>query len=209
MSLQPESVEDLDTEERKFLWDERHQVLLKLEVSALYHLKRERFFELFDKIFKAISVIGGSAALWKSTQGQGQVDIMQYIAIVITVCSSLSLVFSFSDRARRHAEFARSYRKLLSEIHKRGKRGFKEEDTNLWMAQACEIEAGEPLALSTLVVICQNEISIASGHQPSVFVPWWQRKIAHFFDMPQTKMESNKILAKDQLDKVTTEIQSN
>ena len=188
MNESPKYNSTQDEAERIFLWAERHNVLTKLEFSALYHLKRERFFELFDKISKAISVIGGSAALWKSTQQQG--DIIQIIAVTITVTSALSLVLSFSDRARRHAEFARSYRKLLAEIHKKGKRGFTEYDVNQWMAQACEIEAGEPLALSTLVVICQNEITISNGQAIAVFIPWWKRWLAHFIDMPQNKSNS-------------------
>lgn len=172
--------------EREYLWKERSSVLLKIELSALYHLKRERFFELLDKISKAISVIGGSAALWKSTQNHG--NFLEIVASIITVTSALSLVLSFSDRSRRHSEFARNYRKILIDVHKKGSRGFNEEDLNQWMAQICEIEMGEPLALSTLVIICQNELAVArDAEEVIVPIPFWKRMFAHFFDMPMQK----------------------
>jgi hypothetical protein len=54
-----------DDAELDHAWTKRHDALYKAELSALYHQKRERFFELLDKLGKAAAVFGGSAALWK------------------------------------------------------------------------------------------------------------------------------------------------
>ncbi|WP_283444203.1 hypothetical protein [Noviherbaspirillum suwonense] len=169
-------------EEKVYLWNKRHEVIYKAELSALYHLKRERFFDLLDKFSKAVSLIGGSAAIWKISEP----ETVTRIAALITVSSSLSLVLSFSDRSRRHAEFARNYRKLTAEIYRKGERSFQEDDINQWMAQACEIECSEPLPLSALVIICQNELAIANNEKEKIHpLPFWARWLAHFFDMPQ------------------------
>lgn len=98
----------MDESDFQYLWDKRHQVLYRVELSALYHQKRERFFEVCDKLAKAVAVIGGSAALAKIGSGYWIV----YIAAAITVTSTCSLVFGFSDRARRHAELSRNFASL-------------------------------------------------------------------------------------------------
>lgn len=165
-----------------YLWGKRDKLILKLELSALYHLKRERFFDVLDKIFKAISLIGGSAAIFKISE----IETVKYIAASITITSSLSLVLSFSDRSKKHAEFAKNYRKLNSTVLRVGERDFNEDHIKKWEAEACDIESSEPLALSTLTVICQNELAISRGDIESVCdVPLYKIPFVHVFDMPQ------------------------
>jgi hypothetical protein len=165
-----------------YLWEKRDKLIFKLELSALYHLKRERFFDILDKMFKAISLIGGSAAIFKISE----IETVKYIAASITITSSLSLVLSFSDRSKKHAEFAKNYRKLNSTVLRVGERDFDENHIKEWEADACDIESSEPLALSTLTVICQNELAISRGDTKSVCkVPWYKIPFIHIFDMPQ------------------------
>jgi hypothetical protein len=163
------------------LWEQRHNAIYKAELSALYHQKRERFFELCDKLTKAAAVIGGSATLWKI----GDPDVVLRIAGLITVTSAFSLVFSFSERSRRHAELAKTYRQVIAEIVAKGETSFSEQDANQWMAKLCGLEATEPPTLSALVVLCQNELAIARGHKDYVRpLNFFERSLAHFFDMP-------------------------
>lgn len=164
-------------------WEKRHEALYKAELSALYHQKRERFFELLDKLGKAASLFGGSAALWKV----GSPESISAIAAFITVTSSLSLVFSFSERSKRHAELARSFRDIISEILGKGEISFNESDASAWMGKLCALEAKEPPTLSALTVMCQNELAIARNarthvHPQGMLTRW----LVHFFDMPQT-----------------------
>lgn len=167
-----------------YCWEQRHAVLYRVELSALYHQKRERFFEACDKLAKAVAVIGGSAALAKI----GGADAMQYIAAAITITSTFSLVFGLSDRARRHADLARNFRVLESEIIAKGERDFTEEDISAWAAKERMLETTEPPALGNLVRICQNELAIAKNQADSVrSVGFFRYLLAHLIDLPLAK----------------------
>jgi len=160
-------------------WTKREAALYRAELSALYHQKRERFFELFDKIGKAVSLFGGSAALWKIADP----ILVAKIAAAITASSALSLVFSFSERSKRHAELARSFRELASDIVGNGDFDIPDAKASGWMGKVCALEAKEPPALSGPVVLCQNELAIARKAEvyPQSFIA---RCLAHFIDMP-------------------------
>lgn len=165
--------------EQNYLWEKRHSILYRIELSVLYHQKRERFFEVCDKLAKAVAVIGGSAA-FASFAGENGV---KTIAAIITVSSTIALVFSLSDRSRRHAGLSRDFRQLESEIVGRGERDFTEDDIKTWDAKTRLLETDEPAALSALVTLCQNELAIATGNAGRVVrVPLHQRLLAHFFN---------------------------
>lgn len=163
------------------LWDIRHAVLYRVELSALYHQKRERFFELCDKLAKAVAVIFGSAAVAR----WGGADVMAALAAIITVTSTLSLVFNLSDRSRRHAALAGDFRRLEADIVSRGERDFTEADIGAWNARERALEATEPPALGMLVRICQNELAIAQNQRDKVKpVGWIGHLTAHWLDLP-------------------------
>jgi hypothetical protein len=172
---------DATAENHTYHWERRYKAIYKAELSALYHQKRERFFELCDKLGKAASVIGGSATLWKI----GDQNVVLMIAGIITVTSAFSLVFSFSERARRHSELAKNFRQVNGEILAKGDLNFSDADVDQWMAKLCSLEASEPPTLSALTVMCQNELAIARGHKGHVHRQnFMVRTFAHFFDMP-------------------------
>lgn len=166
-------------EEHEYLWGKRHAILQHIEISVLYHQKRERFFDIWDKATKAIAIIGGSVAFANITGPLG----LKFSAGIITVTSTAALVLGFADRARRHAELAADFRRLEIEMVERGERDFTEDDLKAWEAKQRQIETKEPPALSTLVILCQNEIALAQGHKDLVVpLPWHQRALAHFID---------------------------
>ena len=165
--------------EPTYLWEKRHAVLYRTELATLYHQKRERFFSLCDKLGNAVGVIGGSAALASLSNPV----LLAWIALSITVVSAVVLVFGFSDRARRHADLAKSFRQLEASIVKCGERDFTEENVTSWDADTRMLESGEPPALGALVVLCQNELACAQGHKGHiVHMSWPQRVLAHLFD---------------------------
>jgi hypothetical protein len=168
------------SEELEYLWDKRHSVIYRIELSVLYHQKRSRFFDALDKSAKAIAVIGGSAAFWKI----GGESNMMYVAALITVSSTFALVFGFSDKARRHSELSRDFIQLEAQIVGKGEREFTEADLAGWSAQLHSLEASEPAALSGLVRLCQNELAAAYDH-PELIRPLgpFQRLVAHLWDV--------------------------
>jgi len=165
--------------ENGYLWDKRHAVLYRTELSTLYHQKRERFFSVCDKLGNAVGVIGGSAALASLSNPV----LLAWIALSITVVSSISLVMGFSDRSRRHADLAKDFRQLEATIVGRGEWDFTELDILSWDAKTRMLETTEPPALGALVVLCQNELARAQGHLGYVVhMNWRQRMFANFYD---------------------------
>ncbi len=161
------------------IWKMRHEVLYRCELSALYHQKRERFFEAADKAGKAVAVIGGSAALAKLAAP----DALVWIAGAITVTSTLSLVLGFSERARRHAELARGFKQIEADIRRAGERNFDDVQVCDWAARVAVLEASEPPALGALVRVCQNELALARGEKEAIRpIRFHHRLLAHILD---------------------------
>lgn len=169
-----------DTDARDYQWKRFSDMRYRVELSILYHRKRERFFELLDKLGKAVSVIGGSAALWKLADPQ----VVMWSAAAVACTSTLSLVMAFSDRARKHSELARGHGAMLAAMTAAGQYAF-EDAANLdrWEAQLYELEAGEPPVLTALMIICENQIKIARGQaKEAVPLNRWHRWMAHLYD---------------------------
>ncbi|WP_155416833.1 hypothetical protein [Chromobacterium violaceum] len=165
----------------KYLWDRRHEVLYNVELSSLYHQKRERFFELWDKLGKVASLFGGSAALFKAADA----GFVSYMALAITATSALSLVFGFSERSKRHADLSRKFKLLAASVVSKGEIDFTEQDINAWNVEKYQLETSEPPALTLLVVLCQNEIAIAQNQKQKVIpVGFWKRQLANYIDLP-------------------------
>lgn len=169
-----------DEAERDYLWGKRHDVLCRVQISVLYHQKRERFFDVLEKLAKAVAVIGGSAAFARI----GGAEAMPYVAAAITVTSTVSLVFGFSERSRRHADLARGFRQIEADIAAKGERDFAEPDVTGWVARTISLECGEPPALGALVTICQNELAAAQGQREMIVpLPLWKRMLAQVVDL--------------------------
>lgn len=182
MTLQtPPHAQEFTEAELDHAFEKRCIALYRAELSALYHQKRERFFELADKLGKAASLFGGSAALWKI----GDENMVKNLAAFITASSALSLVFSFSERSKRHAELAQGFRAIISEILAKSEFEIIPVDAGTWMSKICTLEAKEPPSLSALTVMCQNELAISKGANDRIRPQSWRTRIfAHFFDMP-------------------------
>lgn len=163
----------------EYLWDKRHAVLYRVELSTLYHQKRERFFGICEKLVNAIGVVGGSTALASLSNPV----LLAWIALTITVASTASLVIGLSDRANRHALLARDFRLLEADILSKGERDFTEQDILSWQSNTRRLESSEPASLGALVVICQNELAVAQGHPSHVTsLTRIQYALAHFCD---------------------------
>ncbi|SOZ12099.1 hypothetical protein [Cupriavidus taiwanensis] len=159
------------------VWASRHQLLCRCWISRIYHQKRERFFDMCDSLTKAVSVIGGTAAVAKLAGA----DLMVIAGGLITITSTASLVLGYAKKARTHADLARAFAELESRIVAKGV--FDEAQANTYQAEILKIELNEPRSLGALVRICQNELAYAQGHPDMVKpVRWWQRAFAHVYD---------------------------
>ena len=88
-------------------------LLWNIRLSALYHLKRERFLDGADKAAKVVSALGGAAAFSQiKSSGEWGLLITGFIALV----STLTLAYGTAAKARKHAELARDFRRLEADI---------------------------------------------------------------------------------------------
>jgi hypothetical protein len=155
-----------------YLWQSRFDILYQVRLSALYHRKREGFYDLLDKLTKLAVIVGGSAVFANTSQSSE-------IGIAVAIAGALSLVFDYGVKARNHAQLAQDYGLLESEIEKTGERDFSEKDTNQWHSNLAKIESKEPPALTNLVKVCETELYSALG-QKAEALPWYKKATAHF-----------------------------
>lgn len=160
-------------------WD----LLWRVRLSALYHLKRERFLDGVDKTAKAVSALGGAAAF---SQIKSAPDWGLWITGIITLVSTLSLVYGPSGKARKHAELARDFKRLESDIVAAGV-NLSAEQISAFDARYLTLESSEPAALGALVTQCHNELSMAIGQHAHVTpLPLFHRLFKNWFDIDQT-----------------------
>lgn len=160
-------------------WD----LLWRVRLSALYHLKRERFLDGVDKASKAISALGGAAAF---SQVRSSGDIGFWITGAVTVVATLSLVYGPSAKARKHGELAKDFKRLEAEIVSAGK-GVTDMQIAKFESQYLSLESSEPASLGALVTQCHNELSSAIDQKSHVTpLPIWQRLFKNWFDIDQT-----------------------
>lgn len=176
----------MSEENDRHQWDRRCDLLARIELSTLYHRKRELFLSRWDRVIKGIAVLGGSAAVARI----GGDDWLPWIGAAIAVTSTAGLVGGLADRARKHSELAASFKLLESEIAGKGEHGFSEEDVDGWTARLHSIETDEPPALSALVRICQNQQAWARGAHTHVYkITWYERCLAQYVDFQSTRLE--------------------
>lgn len=104
------------------------------------------------------------------------------VSIALTVCSSLSLVIGFSEKARDHRDFSQQFLRLKERLIAEP----------LTLALCNEIKIGinridleEPPVLVVLEQICYNEQLNAEGlpREMMTKIKWYQRLFANYIDI--------------------------
>lgn len=162
-------------------------LLWGIRLSALYHLKRERFLDGVDKAAKAVSAIGGAAAF---SQIKDNATFGLWVIGFITLVSTLSLVYGPSTKARKHAELARDYKRLEAEVISVGG-AISEPQISKFNSQLVSLEASEPASLGALVTQCHNELCEAIGDKSQITpLPFLHWLFKNWFDIDQTVTQS-------------------
>lgn len=167
--------------------DNQWDLLWRIRLSALYHLKRERFLDGLDRACKAATAIAGGAAF---AQLRESPDFGMWVTGSIAVVSTLSLVYGFSGRARKHAQLARDFKRLEAEV--------VADSTNLsndklarFESRLVSLEASEPPALGALVTHCHNELATSIGSIDQVTkLPRHQWLLMNWFDFDQSMSDA-------------------
>lgn len=165
---------------RAWLNEQQHALACQVELSAIYHAKRERYLLLCERLCQAFTAI--TATLAFSLLFRPDSAAIKWLGAAAAFASIAPMVWNLSARSHRHAVLAGDYRRLLVKIRSAAFE-LPEEQILAFRGQLAEIEAGEDAALGALVIQCQNEIARASGHVTHVVpLTWWQRATMHVVD---------------------------
>jgi hypothetical protein len=146
-----------------------HNILYRIEISILYHRKRERFLDCWDRAGKVLVVLAVAVSLVRPSLW----------AAPLVVPALCSLVFSWSARASKHAHLAQQFLALHADAV--GEYDPDEAMIANWDAQIRRIEIQEPSPLNVFVEESQNQLAIACD-QVHKYVPiaFWRWALAIF-----------------------------
>lgn len=164
------------TKRAEYLW-ERYSVIKRRCLLGLdYHRSRERFFVLLERSAKLLSLVASGSAAFRLVP----VDAWPFVLLIVAGASGASIVFSWGDAARKHAEWAVAYGNIRTAMSRTGARHFSEADLDQWEAERREVESSEYKPYRALVCMIEREHAIAEGHPDHVMqMPWYKRCTAH------------------------------
>lgn len=157
-------------------WAQRHDVLHRAGVTLRYHRKRQRFFDLADKLTKAATVLLGATLLGTEVK-----QAVPMVASAIAGLGLLALVFGYGDRKQAHKELGEAAAQLMVKIEAAPVAALGDALACEWAADLMRLNMKEPPALKTLVQICEWEQSCAAGHAGHVPRPSALRRMVADF----------------------------
>ncbi len=138
------------TDNHDYLWQRRYDIKKRALINRLYYQERQRIFESREGIIKAFSIVAGSIAFARISDPY----LIQWCAAIITLGSTVSLVFGYGNKARDSVKRSAEWAQLEREIDQVGERDYTEAQLNGWFAQANDLEASEPSAHRILFERC-------------------------------------------------------
>lgn len=160
-------------------WSIRCDILFKAWVQVRYHRRRQRFFDLVDKITKALTV-----ALSASLLGDAVKKSLPEVASAISLLSLMALVFGYADRKQTHKELAELAAKLAADIYDVEYVTLGSSHAAKWQADFARLALKAPPPLKNLTLICEREQALADGSVPQApLLHLHQRLLADFFSV--------------------------
>lgn len=171
----------------KHVWNRRAGLIYRIRLSALYHGKRERFFDRVDKGMSMFTAVAATGAVMAVVNQVKWFDAA--ISMLTAAFSLVPLIFNPAQRAREHGMKSIEFKQLLSKALGLGE---------YWEAKHCDeilaeivlLEASERAPLSALVADCQNQLNIASGDKTDlVKLAWHHQLFKNWWDFDATELE--------------------
>ena len=153
------------------VWAQRCATLHNAWVQVRYHRKRQRFFDLADKLTKSATVVLGGSLL-----GQSLKNLQPLVASAIASLGLLALVFGYGDRKQLHRELAEQAAALVGSIEQVPAGELTPARTASWGADYARLCAKAPPPLKTLSLMCEGEQATADGHPEHVRLPSWPKR---------------------------------
>lgn len=152
-------------------WQARCGLLYRAWVQLRYHRRRQRFFDLADKLTKSLTVLLGASLV-----GQHVQQWLPLVASAISGLGLLALVFGYGDRKQQHKELAESAAALIGEIERKPAGELSAATVAQWGGEFARLLAKAPPQLKALTLICEHEQSTADGHPSHVARPHLARR---------------------------------
>lgn len=175
----------MSNEVEQHCWNRRCDLIYKVRLSILYHLKHSRFLSRLDKTISVLTAASATAAVSALMKTSGE-PVDMWAAAITAVLSIIPLVFNPSDGAKKHTELAFQFRKLFAEFERAGQH-WSVDQCDEFTAKLVEQEATEPASLAALVAHCQNELNLAS-EGPQVNLTRFQSFMKHVFPFDASKL---------------------
>ena len=158
-------------------WYQEH---FAIQRSIKYHTRRQAFYDSWNNITNAVSILLGAGTVAASAHALRLADVLSVVfPIVITIFSTLNLVWGTTRRARLHNEL---YRRFI-ELERRmvSSSVVDAHACRIFRGERLAIEADEPPTMFVLRILCHNEVVRAHGAGEYFRVPLWQRCLAHLW----------------------------
>jgi hypothetical protein len=186
------------SEERlDWLWDEQEKLVYRVRLSAAYNGRRERFFNVWERLLQAFTALTATAAFSDLAGKDG--TLAKWFALAAAVASILPLVLNLSGNAQRHGQLKSGFKSLLANIYAAGTE-LTEQQINEFRAKATELEAGEPAGMPAVVIACQNEIA-ANERKPIHRLNFWERCTMHFYPFDGARIVRRAEREKEELER--------
>ena len=159
------------------LWTRRCEQLNWAHITYRYHRKRQRFFDIADKLTQVVAVGGGVAVAGKTLT-----DHMPLVGGLIAFAGLLTLVFGYGDKRQCHKELAELSIQMAGAIESLPAVDMTEASVCDWERMRTNISLREPASLKTLVDKCEWEQAVAEGHLNHKARPkWYEEAHMHVF----------------------------
>jgi len=167
-------------------WKRRNKIVYQARVSALYHLKRERFFQSNDKLITFLTAVAATSAVGFVLKKVEWLDVG--VGVVTAVLALVPAVYNPADLARRHGQAAAEFRRLLADAERAGEH-WTVDLCDEFSARILDLEAVEPAALSALVIVCENHLKIAAGNSAArVRLNWCESLFKQWYDFDAARI---------------------
>ena len=167
---------DLSDEAYAAACEQRWELVNWARITYRYHRKRQRFFDVCDKLTQMGALAGGVLVA-----GKALTDHLPLLGSVIAFSGLMALLFGFSERRQSYKELAEQAMALQGEIVAVPAAELTPARLAEWDARRCAIDLKEPPNLKTLVAMCEWEQAVADGHPEHCARPtWWQQAYMHF-----------------------------
>lgn len=175
----------------------REHLLLDVRISVCYDHRRRAFLESFDRIAKAITILGGSVAIVGLSENS-EITIL-IASMVVVFFSTLNLVCASGQAAARYYELEKRFIELEKKIIAVSEENFTLVDTTKFSNELLTISAEEPTVLRGLYALCYNQVFRTEGFGKKYYLPlkWYHYVFAHIADIntnsiiPPTQGESD------------------